>query len=228
LFKLQEKTPVDCIIFDKQFWPTTDTLDEMHRQDEWLNIQENSFSIQKIGQYFRNCKPLSAQDADGWRGREHVGWLFADGDPTLQKLLCTHLFLHNILGDFLAENLDEIVGGRMFALERANNSLRLIVIGSLWHRCAACLGAAEVRSNVATCFMLQYTNFIQFGGESDGATRCTQVTQLLAAAWVQHSDENPLVIIHLDIVNAYPSADRQAQFNVLAGRASKSYDNGQR
>ena len=28
------------------------------------------------------------------------------------------------------------------------------------------------------------------------------------------------------IVNAYPSADRQAQFDVLAGRSSKSYDNG--
>jgi len=34
-------------------------------------------------------------------------------------------------------------------------------------------------------------------------------------------------VIQLDIVNAYPSADRQAQFDVLAGRASKSYDNGQ-
>ena len=40
------------------------------------------------------------------------------------------------------------------------------------------------------------------------------------------SRRNPLVVIHLDIVNAYPSADRQAQFDVLAGRASKSYDNG--
>ena len=48
----------------------------------------------------------------------------------------------------------------------------------------------------------------------------------LAAAWAQHPDENPLVVIQLVIVNAYPSADRQAQFDVLAGRASKSYDNG--
>ena len=33
-------------------------------------------------------------------------------------------------------------------------------------------------------------------------------------------------MIQLDIVNAYPSADRQAQFNVPAGRAAKSYGNG--
>ena len=88
------------------------------------------------------------------------------------------------------------------------------------------LGVAHVRNNVATFFMSQYTNFMQFGGESDGATRCAQVTQLLAATWAQHPDENSLVVIQLDIVNAYPSADRQAEFNVLAGRASKSYDNG--
>jgi len=72
--------------------------------------------------------------------------------------------------------------------------------------------------------MSQYTNFIQFGGESDD--RCAQVTQLLAAAWAQHSDGNSLVVIQLDIVNAYPSTDWQAQFDVLAGRASRSYDNG--
>ena len=60
---------------------------------------------------------------DGWRGRKHVGWLFSDGDFALQELLCTHLILPNILGDFLAEHLYEIAGGRMFALEKANNSL---------------------------------------------------------------------------------------------------------
>jgi len=43
------------------------------------------FFIKKIVQCFRTCKPLSAQDADGWRGREYVGWLFSDGDTALQK-----------------------------------------------------------------------------------------------------------------------------------------------
>ena len=33
-------------------------------------------------------------------------------------------------------------------------------------------------------------------------------------------------MIQLDIINASPSADWQAQFDVLAGRASKSHDNG--
>ena len=134
-------------------------LDKMHRHDEWLNIQEHSFSIKKIGQYFRTCKPLSAQDADGWRGREHIGWLFSDGDSAFQELLRTHLILPNILGDFLAEHLDEFAGGRMSALEKANNSLHPIVIGSLWRRCAARLGVAEVRSDVATFFHVAIHEF---------------------------------------------------------------------
>jgi len=133
----------------------------MRRQDEWLYIQEFLFSTRKIGQYIHNCKPPSVQDADGWRGREHVGWLFANGDSTLQELLRTHFSLPNILGDFLAEHLHEIAGGRMFALEKASNSLRPIVIGSLWRRCAARLGVAEVRSNVTNFCLSQYTNLIQ-------------------------------------------------------------------
>ena len=143
------------MMVQKQFWPTTVALDEMRQEDEWLNIQENSFPIEKIGPNFRNCRPLSAQDADRWRGHQHVGWPFSDGDSNLHELLCTHLILPNILGDFLAEYLDKIAGGRMFALEKANNSLRPIVIGSLWRHCAACLGVAKVRSNVATFLMSQ-------------------------------------------------------------------------
>jgi len=33
LHKLQEKTPVGSIVFDKQFWPTTDALDKMRRHN---------------------------------------------------------------------------------------------------------------------------------------------------------------------------------------------------
>ena len=113
----------------------------------------------------------------------------------------------------------------MFALERANNSLYPVVVGSVWHRCTARLGLAEVRCNVALFLISQYLNLIQFG-ESDGATRCAQMTQLLVAVWAQHSDVNALVVIQLHILNVWPSADRLAQFDVLVERASNSCDNG--
>jgi len=34
LLKSQEMTPVGSVVFGKQFWPTTDALDEMRRHDE--------------------------------------------------------------------------------------------------------------------------------------------------------------------------------------------------
>ena len=136
----------------------------MRRQDEWLNIQEHSFSIKKIGQYFRTCKPSSAQDADGWRGREHVqvGWLFADGDSTLQGLLRTHLILPNILGDFLIDHLDEIaVAGYLRSKKQtshcAQSSLALYGVDALHvsalRKCAAMLQLFSCR-NTRTSFNL--------------------------------------------------------------------------
>jgi len=93
-------------------------------------FKKNSFSMKKIGKYFCICQSLNAQDADGWQGRGHVGWQFAEAYSDLQDLLRTYLMSPNILGDFLADHLDEIAGGRMVALEQANNLLRPIVIGS--------------------------------------------------------------------------------------------------
>ena len=103
-------------------------------------------------------------------------------------------------GTFLQIILMKLLVAGCLRLKR-QNSLRPIVIGSLWRRCAARLGVVDVRSNVAGTFVMsQYTNSIQFGGDSDGATRCAQVTQLSAAAWAQNSEENPLVVLQLDIV----------------------------
>ena len=47
--------------------------------------------------------------ANGWRGREHVGWLFIDGDSALQELLRTHLILPNILGTSLQNILMKLL-----------------------------------------------------------------------------------------------------------------------
>ena len=74
--------------------------------------------------------------------------------------------------------------------------------------------------------MSTYDNFLQFAGQKDGATRCAQITQLLASDWAAYDAANPLVVIQLDIINAFCSVRRQAQFDVLAEKASTLYDNG--
>jgi len=57
-------------------------------------------------------------------------------------------------------------------------------------------------------------------------TRCAQVTQLLASDWDVHNVDNPLVVMKLDIINAFYSVRRQAQSDVLAEKAFTSCDNG--
>jgi len=74
--------------------------------------------------------------------------------------------------------------------------------------------------------MSTYDNFLQFACQKDSATRCSQITQLIASNWEVHDVDNPLVVMPLNIINAFCSICRQAQFEVLAERASTSYDNG--
>ena len=226
LDKLKAKNPQASTDFDSRHWPTAEEMDALRRDEDWLNTEADSFSVKKIRQYYARCAPLSAQDVDGWRPREHIAWMFNDGDETFHDLIRTQLILPYVKGDFYEGHLEEVAGGKFIALEKLNNSVRPIVIGSTWRRAPASLSVAEVNSDVANFLMSTYDNFLQFAGQKDGATRCAQVTQLLAADWDVHAEENPLVVMQLDIINAFCSVSRQAQFDVLAEKASTSYDNG--
>ena len=57
-------------------------------------------------------------------------------------------------------------------------------------------------------------------------TRCAQFVQLLLANHVDHDASDPLVAVQLDASNAFCSVARQPQFDVLAGKASRPYDDG--
>jgi len=81
---------------------------------------------------------------------------------------------------------------------------------------------------VADYLLGQYDNFLQleFAGQKDGATRCAQIVHLLLANHVDHDVSGPLVAVQLDASNAFCSVARQPQFDVLAGKASRPYDDG--
>jgi len=76
--------------------------------------------------------------------------------------------------------------------------------------------------------MSAYDNLQQFAGQKDGATRCAPITRLLTSDWDVHwhKVDNLLVDLHFDIIDAFCSVHRQAQFDVLAEKASMSYHNG--
>jgi hypothetical protein len=75
LDKLKAKNPQDSTDFDSRHWPTAEEIDALRRNHVWQKIEAESFSIKKIKQFFARCSPLSAQDVDGWRPREHIAWM---------------------------------------------------------------------------------------------------------------------------------------------------------
>ena len=149
-----------------------------------------------------------------------------------------------VLGDFNPGHSEEVAGGKYFALVKPNADgapipnaggasadadVRGIVIGSTWRRCSASRAVvAVVASSLAVAYYLlgQYDNFLQFAGQKDGPTRCAQIVQLLLANHVDHDVSDPFVAVQLDASNAFCSVSRQPQCDVLAGKASRSYDDG--
>ena len=123
LDKLKPRNPQDSTDLDSRHWPTTEELDDFRRDDDWQKTETESFSIKKIRQYFARCAPLSAQDVDGWKPREHIAWMFNDGDEIFHDLIRTQLILSYVKGDFYEGYLSEPAGGKFFALEEPNNSV---------------------------------------------------------------------------------------------------------
>jgi len=152
--------------------------------------------------------------------------MFNDEGKMFHDLIRTQLILPYVKGDFYEVHLSEVAGGKFFALEKSNGSVRLFIIGSTWRKAPASLSVVEVNSDVANFLMSTYDNFLQFACQKNGATRCAQITQLITSNWEVHDADNPLVVMQIDIINAFCSIRRQAQFDVLAKRASTSYDNG--
>jgi len=124
------------------------------------------------------------------------------------------------LNDLYEGHLSEAAGGKFFALEKPNDSIRPVIIGLTWRRAPVSLSVAEVNSDVANFLMSTYYNFLPFACPKDGAARCAQITQLLASNCEVHNVDNLLVVMLLDIINAFCSVRRQAQFDDLAERAS--------
>ena len=141
--------------FDKTFWPSAADMDALRQGDDWRRVVEERLSVDNIRKYYARSPPLSAQDNDGWRPREHVAFLFSEDDEEFHNLIRKHMVLPFILGDFFPDHSEEVAGGKYFALVKPNADgapipnaggasvdadVRVIVIGSTWRRCLPCSG----------------------------------------------------------------------------------------
>ena len=78
---------------------------------EGQEVVDKHFSLKKIRQYFRNRKPLAAADVDGWRGREHLVWMFMNDDTEFQELIRSEFLLPYLTNEFLQNYAKENAEG---------------------------------------------------------------------------------------------------------------------
>jgi len=146
-------------------------MDSLRQEDDWRRVAEEHFSVDNIRKYFARSPPLSAQDVDGWRPREHFAFLSSEDDDEFHNLIRKHMVMSFVLGDFYLGHSEEVAGGNYFALVKPNANgspipnagsaftdadVRGIVIGSTWRRCSASRAVTE--SNLAYQG-LQYSSF---------------------------------------------------------------------
>ena len=81
-------------------------LDNLHMLDsrlrfwaekEGIIIRQKWFSVSKVRKYFRTRPALGAADIVGWRGREHVLYLFQNNDSELHQLIIDELVIPYVI-----------------------------------------------------------------------------------------------------------------------------------
>jgi len=108
LAKLQAKNPQGSVDFDKTFWPSSADMDALRHENDWRRVTEEHFSVDNIREYFACSPPLSAQDADGWRPREHVAFLFSEVDEEFHNLIRKHRVMPFVIGNFSPGHKEEV------------------------------------------------------------------------------------------------------------------------
>jgi len=120
LAKLQAKNLQGSVDFHKTFWPSAADMDSLRQEDDWRHVAEEHFSVDNIRKYDARSPPFSAQDADGWRSREHVPFLFSEKDEEFHNLIRKHMVMPFVIGDFFPGHSEEVAGGKYFASVKPN------------------------------------------------------------------------------------------------------------
>ena len=119
----------------------------------------------------------------------------------------------------------ENAGGHLFAFFKPQGGIRPLLCGSILRRCFASLAAASITDECAAYFTTAFPNFIQCaGGLKDGNSLCAKIPELFDSE--KRPEDKIWALLEIDIKNAFNEALRQAAFDVIAGTASREYDNG--
>ena len=223
--RLRDLHPPGPLDFNKDFYPSTQQSAEFWESEDGRNIIEQAFSISNVRTHFRTRPALGAPDPDGWRGREHISWLFMNDDEDAQQRIITHLMLPYATGDFHPDYLHEHAGGRLSAFLKPDGvRVRPINNASVWRRGTATLICQYVRKDASDYLTGSCPNFIQTAGSRDGASICAKLVSLIHD--LPQEPDDPRVICQIDFENAFQMPPRQLCVgDCILGKASRTYDN---
>ena len=121
--KLRDLHPERSLDLNLDNLTTPESLNAFWDSEDGLALKNKWFSVKRVRKYFRNCKALGAADIDGWRGREHVNYLFMNNDAELHQLIIDELIFPYIMEEFLPQFLPELAGGLLFAFLKKTGGL---------------------------------------------------------------------------------------------------------
>jgi hypothetical protein len=201
-------------------------------EEERLRELDKLLSLENLARVANNFPAESHPDQWGWRPREYIAPLLHA--PIVGDILVDVLIRPRREGS-LPKSLAECYrGGLLIALSKAPKpGVRPIAIGDAFRRVIDKAMQSFSKKDLAHMFENTYPNVKQFAsGSSDGAEKFL-VTSLLAlredpAPTVppQPLEEDPTVMLQLDVENAFNELHRQVVFDMITRKFDTTYAKG--
>jgi hypothetical protein len=159
----------------------------------------------------------------------HISSSDPDNDE-LKTLIHDCFYMPWLTGDFLTDFAPELVGSYLIDLEKPNAGIRGIVPVDIWRRATGNVFIVQAAQPVAVNVCIEtYPNFKKLDLSKDGASH---FLYLLNSTYYDLSftsapdEEDPMVIINLDISNTFGTLCARLVLDHLSGKVSRDYSCG--
>jgi hypothetical protein len=155
--------------------------------------------------------------------------IFLSSDPDnedLKVLVYDCLYLPWLNGDFLPEFTPEYTGSYLIAFQKLSGGIRGIAPVDIWRRATGNAIVQATQKIVVKKCIETYENFKQLILSKDGVSHCLYLlnTAYSDPSFTSAEDaEDPMVIMQLDIKNAFGCLCARLVLDVLSGKASRDY-----
>jgi hypothetical protein len=175
--------------------------------------------------YIRSRPFLWAPDVDGWRMKDQFQHIFLSSDPDndeLKSLIHDDFYMTWLTGAFS----HRLTGSYLIVLDKPNGVIRGISPVDIWRRTTDNVIVQTVQPVATKVCIETYPNFKQLTLSKDGVSH---FVYLLNSAYYDPSftsapdTEDPMVIINLDISNAFGTLCTRLVLDHLSGKASRDY-----